>query len=221
MLAEDVRLLSQKQRVLLLTARQAACARVHTGSYPPSHEGHVEESPGGRSTRCACVSKPRTFKLRNLIFMGMQPNLPNLCYWGEILILHSKPVCPLLQWETVCLYSNVIHLGNLWKIVCNKGYQCLYSKAVQKFGWFGTRFSHEIIVKLGLQWPIGLTCPKNLLPWSFWWLLAGLSASLLLTGGFGYLPHVHLYRAAHNKAASSAESRESPRMEATVFMTWW
>ena len=127
------------------------------------------------------------------LFLVCNQTCPTFVPGGEILIiLDSKPVCPLLQWETICLFSEVIHLGVLWKIVWNKGYQCLYSKGVQKSGWFGTKFSHEVTIKLGLLSSIGLTGPKDLLPWSFRWLLARLSSSLLFTRGLSYLPHVPL-----------------------------
>lgn len=155
MLAEDVILLRQKQRILLQHKKQRVLMSILVPPLPQSHGGHVEAGPGRCSSHCAFVSKLRTFKLGKLynLFLVCNQTCPTFVLGGVgkiLIILDSKPVCPLLQWEIICLFSKVIHFGILWKIVWNKGYQCLYSKGMQKSGWFGTKFSHEVTIKLGL-----------------------------------------------------------------------
>lgn len=116
MLAEDVRLLGQSQRVLL-TAQQGAWASSSCEfPWPPKSHGDNIKGPshaarvvglcyvwgilhlGTSSLLFGCKQPCRTFvPERDIIFV----------------IMNSKTACPLLQWEALSLSSKAVHYTDI------------------------------------------------------------------------------------------------------------
>lgn len=184
----------------------------------------MEASLGGPCAHCRFESQLRNSKLRkSQSFLKACKKPPNLCSWRRCLLikLDGKPTFPLLQRELVHLFSKVVHIRNLCKVVWNNVPQCLYSKHVQKYAGCG---SGSLLVTVRLS--AGLHSSDGSKGWSIcfsahagrgWQFSVPHCCSLEAS----VLCHMGLFPGltAHSKGLAERVRKTAPKTEATVFIT--